>query len=102
MLLFIQATDWAAIGKIYGPLGLICFVLIFLVWKGLLPYIKSQHEEHVKALQSTIQEARSERDYSRQLREKEVDKFLGSLKLRDEKMEKGFDEIVRALQDTRK
>lgn len=102
MLLFIQNTDWSSVAKIYGPLGIFCLIAVILVWKGLLPYIKSQHKEHVAALQATIQDARNERDYSRQLREKEVDKFLGSLKLRDEKMEKGFDEIVRALQDTRR
>jgi len=102
MLLFIQSTDWASVAKVYGPLGVFCLIAVILVWKGLLPYIKSQHEAQVAALQATIQDARNERDYSRQLREKEVDRFLESLKLRDERMENGFDEIVRALQDTRK
>lgn len=111
-MFMLQSTDWPAIAKIYGPLGLISLVVIALVWKGLLPYIKKQHEEHVESLEtakteqvsaltSVIDDARKERDYTRLLREKEVDKFIDSLRLRDEKMERGFNEIVRALQETR-
>lgn len=104
-------TDWTPILKIYGPLGLFCSVAILLVARLLL-YIQKQHEEHIKAAHALAEEttkaaqtladdARKERDYVRQLREQEVNKFLESLRFRDEKMERGFDEVVRALQNTR-
>lgn len=100
MIVLVQAAiEWREIGRIYGPLGVMCFLFALLIWKGLLPYIKKQHEEHVAALQSTVDDSRKERDYNRTLREKEVDKFLTSLEFRDEKMERGFNEVVRVLQD---
>lgn len=112
MLSQIPSDAWE-IAKAYGVIGIVALVLILVVWKGLLPYIKKQHEEHlstlkatheesIKAHQAIVEDARRERDYVRLLHEKEVDKFLDSLKLRDEKMERGFDEVVRALQDTRR
>jgi hypothetical protein len=100
MSLYLQ-TDWPGLLKIYGPLGVFCGLAIIFV-KVLLNYIKNQHREHVQVLQGQAEDARKERDYSRQLRELEVNKFIDSLKLRDEKMERGFDEVVRALQDTRR
>jgi hypothetical protein len=93
-------SEWSSILKIYGPLGLFCGLGIVFV-KVLLMYIKKQHEAHVEVLKGQADDARKERDYSRQLRELEVNKFIDSLKLRDEKMERGFDEVVRALQDVK-
>ena len=81
--------DWDALLKIYGPLGVGCAIAIVLV-KVLLNYIKKQHE-------SNLEDARKERDYARQLRERETEKFLESLRMRDEKMERGFSEIIIAL-----
>lgn len=108
VLAALQSTpDWSSVLKIYGPLGVGCVLAIALV-KVLLNYIRKQHEEHVEvlekaktdqvaALEKVVTDARTERDYVRVLREKEVDKFIDSLKLRDEKMERGFDEVVRSL-----
>jgi hypothetical protein len=107
----VDQMDWAPLLKIYGPLGLGCALAIFLVAR-LLKYIQKQHEQHIavtaalaeetrKAAQSLADDARKERDYSRQLREQEVNKFLESLRFRDEKMERGFDEIVRVLRESR-
>lgn len=93
--------DWSPLLKIYGPLGLFCAIAILLVTR-LLKYIQKQHDEHIQVSQALTDDARKERDYVRQAREQEVDKFLESLRFRDEKMEKGFDEIVRALQDSRR
>lgn len=95
----ILQADWESVAKIWGPLGVGCFLLILFVWRGLLPYIKKQQEDNKQILTSTIEDARKERDFVRQLREVEVDKFLNSLKLRDEKMERGFQEVVHALRD---
>lgn len=108
----VEQIDWSPVLKIYGPLGLFCAIAIVLVTR-LFKYIQKQHEEHIaatqmlaeetqKAAQALVDDARKERDYSRQLREQEVNKFLESLRFRDEKMERGFDEVVRTLQDTRR
>jgi hypothetical protein len=110
MIALIQ-SDWPTVLKTFGPLGLGCLLAIGLV-KALLDYIRRQHEAHAKALQDAkieqvaalekvVDDARKERDYSRQLREMEVNKFIDSLRFRDEKMERGFDEVVRALQDVK-
>lgn len=110
--MLLTQIDWTPILKIYGPLGVFCAIAILLVTR-LLKYIQKQHEDHIKvtqvlvedtrtAAQALADDARKERDYSRQLREQEVNKFIESLKFRDEKMERGFDEVVRALQETRR
>ena len=90
-------VDWTAIAKIYGPLGVFAVVTILLVWKKLLPYIERQHKEHIAALQATIEDAREERDIARKLRERETQKFIDSLRIRDEKMERGFSELIVAI-----
>lgn len=99
--MLLTQIDWTPILKTYGPLGLFCAAAILLVVR-LLKYIQRQHEEHIQAAQALAEDARKERDYVRQLREQEVSKFLESLKFRDEKMERGFDEVVRTLQETRR
>jgi len=80
--------------KLYGPLGLIVGVLLLFIWKGLLPKIEQQAKENREQskemrdqLAATLDDARKERDLMRSLREKEVDKFLESLKYRDDKFE---------------
>lgn len=99
--MLLTQMDWSPLLKIYGPLGLFCAIAILLVTR-LLKYIQRQHEEHIEAAQALAEDARKERDYVRQLREQEVNKFLESLKFRDERMERGFDEVVRTLQETRR
>lgn len=47
----------------------------------------------------TIEDARKERDYMRQQREREATAFVESMKHRDELMEKGFDEVLRELRN---
>lgn len=92
-----QGIDWTAIAKIYGPLGVFAVVAIVLIWKKLLPYIERQHQEHIQALQSTIEDAREERDLARKLSERQTQKFIESLRMRDEKMERGFSELIVAI-----
>lgn len=94
-------TDWTPLLKTYGPLGVFCAIAILLVTR-LLRYIQRQHEEHIKLSQGLAEDARKERDYVRSLREQEVNKFIESLRFRDERMERGFDEVVRTLQETRR
>jgi F0F1-type ATP synthase membrane subunit b/b' len=70
--------------KLYGPLGLIVFGLAVFVWKKLLPKIDQREAEYRAMMTSVVDDARKERDLSRQAREKEVDKFIESLKFRDQ------------------
>ena len=94
-------VDYISVLKVYGPWG-IAFGILVVFAKGLLMYIKKQSEDSTKVLVEQIGDARKERDRERDMRREEIDKFLESLKLRDAKMERGFDEIVRALRDTHK
>lgn len=80
--------------KIYGPLGLMLGVLILVIWKKLIPYIEKQRADYQAVLNSALEDARSERDYVRQLREKEVEKFLESLRYRDEQFRAVADAIA--------
>lgn len=89
-------TDWAQVAKLYGPLGVFCLIAIGLI-KVLLNHIKRQHEEHVEALKSTIGDARTERDYMRKRYDEKTEQFLDALRVRDDKMKAGFDEVVEAL-----
>lgn len=79
--------------KIYGPLGLIVFGLAVFIWKKLLPKIEQREAEYRSMMQSVVDDARKERDLSRQTREREVDKFLDSLRYRDEQFKTIADAI---------
>jgi len=81
--------------KLYGPLGLIVGLLILFIWKVLLPKIEQQQSENRTILTSALEDARNERDLMRQLREKEVDKFLESLRYRDDKFEAIAEAVLR-------
>lgn len=83
-MLYLEPSTWESLLKIYGPLGLIAFGLGLLIWKKLLPYIEKQQADNRAILTSALEDARKERDLMRQLREKEVERFLESLKYRDE------------------
>ena len=72
-----------ALFKVYGPIGLIIFGLALFIWKWLLPTMAKRDEEYRNVLTSALDDARKERDTMRQLREKEVDRFLESLRYRD-------------------
>lgn len=101
MAIAFQGLDWTAVAKIYGPLGVTCLLLVLAVWKILLPWIQKQQATAEANLKEQIQEARSERDYVRQMREAEVNKFLDSLKLRDEKMERALNGVAEAIRGKR-
>lgn len=91
MLLLLQQVDWEAIGKTWGPLGVIFVVAIFGIVAG-ARMVKSM-------VLGTIEDARKERDYMRQQREREANAFIQSLTTRDELMKEGFDEVLREMRD---
>jgi predicted ATP-dependent Lon-type protease len=86
--------------KIWGPLGLFVGVLLILIWKKLLPDIEKQHQENRFILTAALEDARRERDLMRSLREKEVERFLESLKYRDEQF-KSVAEAISSVKRTR-
>lgn len=88
-----EPSTWESLLKIYGPLGVIAFGLGLLIWKKLLPYIEKQQIENRTILTAALEDARKERDLMRQLREKEVERFLESLRYRDEQ----FKEVAEAI-----
>lgn len=83
--------------KIYGPLGLFVGFLMLVIWKALIPRIDKQQEQHVQFIIATLDDARTERDKMRELREREVDKFIQSLKFRDEE----FKAVAEAIKERR-
>lgn len=94
--------------KLYGPLGLIVGFLLLVYWKKILPEqeqqrkelradLASQQAEYRQLLDSTVDDARKERDAERQARAQEVTKFLESLKYRDEQ----FESVADAISDRR-
>jgi Zn-dependent oligopeptidase len=72
-------SEWEPILKLWGPFGIILIGLIVFIWKRLLPDQEKSRAEYKSALDSALEDARRERDYARQQREKEVDKFIQSL-----------------------
>lgn len=97
--------------KLYGPMGLLAGLLILVIWKALLPRIDRQQEDNRNLLTATLEDARKERDRerenarlerdeSRKVIESQANKFLESLRLRDEIQKDGFDEILREVRGT--
>jgi hypothetical protein len=84
--------DWSQVGQIWGPLGLGFVLLLLLIVAG-AKWFKS-------TMEGTLADARKERDAMRDLVNTQANKFLDSLKIRDDIQEKGFDEILRELRNT--
>src|SRR5689334_7670470 len=96
---FLFQTEWPELIKTVGYPTAILIVVGLVVRYGLWPWFKQQQAEKDADLKNAIEDARKERDYMRLQREKEVEKFLESIRFRDEKMERGFDEVVAALRE---
>lgn len=93
-MLILQPIDWSVIAKTWGPLGVV-FVLAVI---GIVAGAKT-----VKSLiLGTIEDARKERDYMRQQREREATAFIESMNRRDEMMKEGFDEVLHELRNGRR
>lgn len=88
-----EPSTWESLLKIYGPLGVIACGLGLLIWKKLLPYIEKQQIENRTILTAALEDARKERDLMRQLREREVERFLESLRYRDAEFKSVADAI---------
>ena len=84
--------------KLYGPLGLLAGILLLVIWKHLLPYIEKQQAENRAILTAALEDARKERDAERQVRIREVERFLESLKYRDEQ----FKSVAEAINLTKR
>lgn len=83
--------DWLL--KVGGPLGFVVGLLLLYYWRVVLPEQKRLQEEYKAALTSALDDARKDRDAMRSLREKEVEKFLESLRYRDEQFKSVADAI---------
>jgi len=82
-------VDWDAVGRIWGPLGVV-FVVFILAFIGLIKLGQ-------KLLTETIADARKERDTANARSERQAEKFIESLRIRDELMGRGFDEVLREI-----
>jgi uncharacterized membrane protein len=85
----IEQVNWETVGKTWGPLGVV-FVLAVL---GIVFGAKA-----IKGIVlGTIEDARKDRDYMRQQREREATAFIESLRQQGEMMKEGFDEVLREI-----
>lgn len=92
MFILLQTQiDWSAIGKTWGPLGIIFVIAVVGIIAG---------AKLVRGLiLGTIEDARKERDYMREQREREATAFIESLQKQGQLMEKGFDEVLREIRN---
>ena len=87
-------AEWEPVLKLYGPLGVI-FLLAIAGIVGAARWFKAM-------MDATLADARRERDAARSSLETQANRFLESLKFRDDIQEKGFDEILRELRNPRR
>lgn len=92
-----NTSDWLEVLKTGGAGLVIAAFLGLIIWKVLIPMVNRQQEDTKAILLGALEDARKERDLMRQLREKEVDKFLESMRYRDQK----FEDIVEAIRESR-
>lgn len=92
-----NTSDWLEVLKTGGAGLVIAAFLGLIIWKVLIPMVHRQQEDTKAILLGALEDARKERDLMRQLREKEVDKFLESMKYRDQK----FEDIAEAIRESR-
>ena len=93
-MLFALQVDWDVFAKTYGPLG----VVFMLAVVGIIAGAKMVRS----LIMGTIEDARRERDYMRQQREREATAFIQALKDQGELMKDGFDEVLREMRDHRR
>lgn len=90
--------------KIGGPLGFVVALLLIYYWKVVIPEQAKQREqtrldlesaraEYQRILTSALNDARSERDQERKLREQELNRYMESLKYRDDRFKEVADAI---------
>lgn len=94
--------DWLL--KVGGPLGFVVGLLLIYYWKVVLPEQAKQREqtradlertrtEYQQILTSALNDARSERDQERKMREQELNRYMESLKYRDDRFKEVADAI---------
>lgn len=102
--------DWLL--KVGGPLGFVVGLLLIYYWKVVLPEQAKQREqtradlertrtEYQQILTSALNDARSERDQERKMREQELNRYMESLKYRDDRFKEVAD-AIRTLPSSRR
>lgn len=82
-----------AILKLWGPFGIIVIGLTAFIWKKLLPDLEKQQAAYREVLTSALDDARKERDQERLLRQQELNRYMESMKYRDEQFKEVADAI---------
>lgn len=86
-----------AVLKLWGPFGMIVMGLVVFIWKKLLPDLEKQQQAYRDVLTSALDDARKERDQERNLRQQELNRYMESLKYRDDR----FKEVADAINQVR-
>jgi len=88
VVLFQGATsEWLAIFKQVGVLGVVCVFFGIIIWKVFIPMI-----------QGTIEDARKERDTQRQLLKDQAAQFVAHIKEENEEFRESLKNVVDAFE----
>lgn len=82
-----------AVLKLWGPFGVIVIGLTAFIWKKLLPDLEKQQAAYRDVLTTALADARKERDQERLLRQQELNRYMESMKFRDEQFKDVADAI---------
>lgn len=105
IFLFQAPIDWSAIGKTWGPLGIIfiaAIILLFAALRFLRTYLTKKDEEAAKLILDTITDARKERDASRQLLKEQAAEFVAHIKSENEEFRLSLRDVVGGFERGRK
>lgn len=89
-----QAGEYGELLKTAGPLG-VAFIVLIIGLIGAARWFKS-------TMESTLSDARKERDAARSALETQANKYLESMTNLGHIQQKGFDEILRELRTPRR
>lgn len=92
MVLNLAQIDWVELWRTGGLPSVIAILAVVGIVAG-ARWFKS-------TMESTLADARKERDAARTANEAQANRFMESLRIRDEIQEKGFDEILRELRSS--
>lgn len=87
---FQTTNDWLTIFKQIGTVGVICVFLGIVIWKKLIPMI-----------QSTIDDARKDRDANRQLLKEQAIEFTAHIRRENEEFRSSLKDVVDTFERTR-
>ncbi|HEX5704850.1 MAG TPA: hypothetical protein VFX97_16755 [Pyrinomonadaceae bacterium] len=101
MLVLFQPVDWSAVGKTWGPLGIIfvaALILLFGIARFLKTYLERKDADAAKLVADAIIDARSERDVTRLLIKEQAAEFVAHIKEENQQFRDSLKDVVAAFE----